>query len=259
MFKRILIKVSGEELAGAAGEPGGAYFDEGAVKKLTSEIKAVTESGTQVSLVTGGGNIWRGRGAGSWMDASRAHQMGMLATVINGVYLSEAFRRECLDSVVMTPFEAGNITERFSKQEALDRMARGQVIILAGGTGLPFFSTDSIAAVRALELEAEALLFAKRVDGVYESDPGKNPQAKKYRSLSYTAVIKNSLRTNGENPVADISALDLLRAGKIVSLVFKLSAPGGIVTANRGEEAVWTIGGTLVKEGTKEEFYVYPQ
>jgi uridylate kinase len=250
MYKRVLIKISGEELAGG----GAACYDGDVLGKIAGETRRLLDRGTAAAFVVGGGNLWRG-GPGQ-IDEAKSHQIGMLATVMNGIYLSEAFRLEGVAATVMTPFEAGNFTARFSKEEALARMARGEALIFAGGTGLPFFSTDTIAAVRACELEVSALLLAKSVDGVYTADPKKDPGAKRYKTLPYATAMENWLRSGCKDTVADISALDLARRRKLPALVFGLAAPEALYAACGPDEALFAIGGTKITENAKEAFYV---
>ena len=186
MYKRIVLKLSGEALAGEKG----SGFDENTINNIVADIKKVVDMGVEVSLVIGGGNFWRGRSSSN-MDRTRADQIGMLATVMNALYVSEAMRNQGMEVVIQTPIIIGSVTEQFSKQSALKYLSEGKVLIFAGGTGHPFFSTDSITALRGAELEVDALLFAKNIDGVYDSDPRINPNAKKYDTLPCEEIIKD--------------------------------------------------------------------
>ncbi len=187
MYKRIVLKISGEALAG---EQEGVAFFEPVVDELVRQVKAVLEKGTQVSLVIGGGNFWRGRSANSQMDRTKADQIGMLATVMNAIYVADALRQKGIGAVVQTPFVVGTMTELFSKESALSHLQNGDVVIFAGGLGHPFFSTDTITALRGAELDADGLFFAKNVDGVYDSDPAVNANAKKIDCIKSEDIVK---------------------------------------------------------------------
>ena len=172
MYKRIVLKLSGEALAG---EKKGVTFDDSIIWGLIAQIKAVMAKGTQVSLVIGGGNFWRGRSADSKMDRTKADQIGMLATVMNAIYVADAFRQNGIKAFVQTPIVIGTMTEQFSKESALAHLEKGEVVIFAAGMGHPFFSTDTITALRGAELDVDGLFFAKSIDGVYDDDPATNP------------------------------------------------------------------------------------
>jgi uridylate kinase len=230
MYKRVLIKLSGEALAG--GQTGG--FDEKTVQRVTREIKTVIDQGVQVALVVGGGNFWRGRSSNT-MDRTKADQIGMLATVMNAIYLGEVFRMIGIGAVVQTPFPVGTMTEMFSKEKALTHLCNGKVVIFAGGIGHPFFSTDTVSALRGAELEVDALFFAKNIDGVYDCDPKNNPHAKKYTTLSCKEMIEKDLR------VIDLAAASLCIEQQIPILIFGLDTPDSISKAVSGENI-----GTLV-------------
>lgn len=178
MYKRIVLKLSGEALAG---EKKGVTFDDSIIWGLIAQIKAVMAKGTQVSLVIGGGNFWRGRSADSKMDRTKADQIGMLATVMNAIYVADAFRQNGIKAFVQTPIVIGTMTEQFSKESALAHLEKGEVVIFAAGMGHPFFSTDTITALRGAELDVDGLFFAKSIDGVYDDDPATNPNAKENR------------------------------------------------------------------------------
>jgi len=242
MFKRVVLKVSGE---GLAGDDLSEHFDKSAISRITDEVIQLVKSGVQISIVAGGGNFWRGRDADPAMDKAKAHQIGMLGTIMNGIYLAEAFRLKNMSASVLTPFEVNGFTLKFTKESAESALDEGKVLIFSGGTGHPFFSTDSIAAIRACELRADAILWAKAVDGVYSADPRKDGTAKKYRRLSYATAIANNLS------VADISALSLTSSENIPSIVFALSEKNSIIAACSGS----ALNGTIVSNNIKEEFY----
>ena len=183
MYKRIVLKLSGEALAG---DKKGVTFDDTVIWGLIDQIKAVMAKGTQVSLVIGGGNFWRGRSADSNMDRTKADQIGMLATVMNAIYVADAFRQNGIKAFVQTPIMIGTMTEQFSKESAIAHLEKGEVVIFAAGMGHPFFSTDTITALRGAELDVDGLFFAKSIDGVYDDDPAVNPNA---GSSSYTPCL----------------------------------------------------------------------
>ena len=190
MYKRIVLKLSGEALAG---EKKGVTFDDSIIWGLIAQIKAVMAKGTQVSLVIGGGNFWRGRSADSKMDRTKADQIGMLATVMNAIYVADAFRQNGIKAFVQTPIVIGTMTEQFSKESALAHLEKGEVVIFAAGMGHPFFSTDTITALRGAELDVDGLFFAKSIDGVYDDDPATNPNAKKIDCIRAEDIVKNNL------------------------------------------------------------------
>ena len=227
---RVLVKLSGEALAG--NQTGG--FDHNIIIGVCEQLKELIDKGTQVSVVIGGGNFWRGRSAGD-MDRTKADQIGMLATIMNALYVAEACRIVGLDSVVQTPFYVGNMTELFSKDQALLHMNQGKVVFFAGGTGHPFFSTDTGAALRGCEIEVDSLLFAKNIDGVYNDDPNKNPNAKKYETISCKDVLDKNLQ------VIDAAAASLCIEQKIPIKVFALGEEKSIIRAASGENI-----GTLI-------------
>ena len=186
MYKRIVLKLSGEALAG---EKKGVTFDDSIIWGLIAQIKAVMAKGTQVSLVIGGGNFWRGRSADSKMDRTKADQIGMLATVMNAIYVADAFRQNGIKAFVQTPIVIGTMTEQFSKESALAHLEKGEVVIFAAGMGHPFFSTDTITALRGAELDVDGLFFAKSIDGVYDDDPATNPNAKKIDCIRAEDIV----------------------------------------------------------------------
>ncbi|MCL2353097.1 MAG: UMP kinase [Defluviitaleaceae bacterium] len=241
MFKRVVIKLSGEALAG---EQQHLHFDDRIISGIISQIKTLIDQGTEVAIVVGGGNFWRGKNSKNGMDKVKSDQIGMMATVMNAVYLSDMFEEAGVESVVLTPVIIGTVTQQFSKKAALKYMAEKNVIIFAAGTGHPFFSTDTIAAIRTAELEACALLFAKNgVDGVYDSDPRQNNKAVKMRYITYRDVIQNNLT------VIDTAASAICEEQKILSIIFELNEPNAILTCASGDdEKIYEIGTKVTVE-----------
>ena len=225
MYKRIVLKLSGEALAG---DKEGVSFDDAVVSALVKQIRQVMEMGTQVCLVVGGGNFWRGRSSET-IDRTKADQIGMLATVMNCIYVSEIFRSVGMKTEILTPFVCGAFTKLFSKDEANKCFAEGKVTFFAGGTGHPYFSTDTTTVLRAIEIEAETILLAKAVDGVYDSDPKTNPEAKKYDSVHIQEVIDKKLA------VVDLTASILCMENKMPMMVFGLNEENSIVKTARGD------------------------
>jgi uridylate kinase len=241
-----MIKISGETLAGG----GAGAFDRETPRRVAREIFGVMESGAEVAVVVGGGNLWRGRDASPSMDKIKADQIGMMATVMNGIFLADTFRSETGGrSVVMTPFDINNFTSRFSVEEAVKLLREKVLPVFAGGTGHPFFSTDSAVAIRACELQADAVLFGKSVDGVYDDDPKINPGARRYRSVSYKTVLSKNLE------VADISAMALLAKENIPSFVFGLKSIGGIAAACAAVKGEAPFDGAVIGADVPDEFY----
>jgi len=226
LYKRVLLKLSGEALASEASQP----FDNDIINKIVSQIKTLVNKNIQVSLVIGGGNFWRGRSADSKMDRCKADQIGMIATVMNAVYVADFLNQKGLSAVVMTPFTVGTMTEVFSKDLALEYLSQNKIIIFAGGIGHPFFSTDTVTALRACELQADAILYAKSIDGVYNDDPAKNPDAVKYDSIKCKEIIEKNLK------VIDIAAANLCYEQSIPVVIFGLLEEDGIVRAAMGEK-----------------------
>lgn len=220
---RILLKLSGEALAGDKK----TGFDEETVRKVALQVKKLVDDGTQVGIVIGGGNFWRGRTSEN-IDRVKADQIGMLATIMNCIYVSEIFRSEGMMTNILTPFECGSFTKLFSKDRANKYFSKGMVVFFAGGTGHPYFSTDTGVVLRAIEVEADYLLLAKAVDGVYDSDPAKNPDAKRYDSVSISEVIAKNLQ------VVDMTASILARDNKVPMRVFALQEENSIVKAASG-------------------------
>lgn len=223
-MKRVLLKLSGEALAGEKK----TGFDEATVTEVAKQVKVLCEEGVEVGIVIGGGNFWRGRSSEN-IDRTKADQIGMLATVMNCIYVSEIFRSAGMRTEILTPFVCGAFTKLFSKDEANDCFEKGKVVFFAGGTGHPYFSTDTTTVLRAVEIEAEMILLAKAVDGVYDSDPKMNPQAKKYDSVHIQEVIDKKLA------VVDLTASILCMENKMPMLVFGLNEENSIVKAARGE------------------------
>jgi uridylate kinase len=221
---RILLKLSGEALAGDKK----TGFDEATVRKVALQVKQLVDSGTQVGIVIGGGNFWRGRTSES-IDRVKADQIGMLATIMNCIYVSEIFRSEGMMTNILTPFECGSFTKLFSKDRANKYFARNMVVFFAGGTGHPYFSTDTGVVLRAIEVESDVILLAKAIDGVYDSDPAKNPSAKRYDTVSIDEVIAQNLQ------VVDMTASILARDNKMPMRVFALQEENSIVKAATGE------------------------
>ena len=223
-MKRILLKLSGEALAGEKK----TGFDEETVRGVALQVKQLVDAGTQVGIVIGGGNFWRGRKSEN-IDRTKADQIGMLATIMNCIYVSEIFRSEGMQTNILTPFECGSFTKLFSKDRANKYFARGMVVFFAGGTGHPYFSTDTGVVLRAIEVEAESILLAKAIDGVYDDDPRKNPMAKRYDSVSIDEVIEKNLQ------VVDMTASILARDNKMPMVVFDLREQDSIVKAVSGK------------------------
>ena len=222
-MRRILLKLSGEALAGEKK----TGFDEDTVRGVALQVRQLIDDGIQVGIVTGGGNFWRGR-TSERMDRTKSDQIGMLATVMNCIYVSEIFRSAGMGTVVLTPFTCGSFTELFSKDKANEYFEKGMVVFFAGGTGHPYFSTDTGVVLRAVEVEADVILLAKSIDGVYESDPKMNPDAKKYDEVSIDQVIAGNLQ------VVDMTASILARDNKVPMWVFGLNEENSIVNTVKG-------------------------
>ena len=229
-YKRVMLKVSGEALAGT----GGFGFDFNVALRIANEIKELVDMGVEVGAVVGGGNIWRGR-SGEGMDRTTADYMGMLATCINALALQDSLESIGVMTRVQTAIEMKEIAEPYIRRRAMRHLEKGRVVIFAAGTGNPYFSTDTTAALRAAEIEADVILLAKKVDGVYDKDPHKFPDAQKYDTLSYINVLEKGLQ------VMDSTATSLCMDNNIPILVFGLDEPGNIKKAILGEKI-----GTLV-------------
>ena len=231
VYKRILLKLSGEVLAGE--QKHGFDFD--VIENVCSYIKRCVEEGVQVAIVVGGGNFWRGRSSGS-MDRTKADSIGMLATVMNSIALADTLNGLGVEARVMSAVEMTNVAEPFVRDEAVRHLEAGRVVVFGGGTGSPFFSTDTAAALRAAEIGADVIFKATKVDGVYDKDPGKYSDAVMYDELTHSEVLAKGLA------VMDAAAASLCRDNGIKILVFNLSDPENIIRALRGEKV-----GTLVK------------
>ncbi len=238
-FKRVLLKISGEALMG--NEPFGISMP--VINSLAKELVEVHKAGVQMGLVVGGGNIFRGvAGATQGMDRAAADQMGMLATVINGLALQEALKNNGADACVLSAIEVGKMVEPFIRARALSHLEKGRVVIFVAGTGNPFFTTDTAAALRALEIKADVLMKATSVDGVYDKDPKKFSDAVKFDRLTYDQVLEKNLK------VMDAAAIALARDAKLPILVFSMKEPDNIAKAISGEPI-----GTLVTGGNADE------
>ena len=222
-MRRILLKLSGEALAGDKK----MGFDETTVRRVALQVKELVDDGIQVGIVIGGGNFWRGRSSEN-IDRTKADQIGMLATVMNCIYVSEIFRSVGMMTNILTPFECGSFTKLFSKDRANKYFEKGMVVFFAGGTWHPYFSTDTGVVLRAIEVEAEVILLAKSIDGVYDDDPGKNPHAKKYDEVTIDEVIKKNLQ------VVDMTASILARDNRMPMWVFGLNEENSIVNTIKG-------------------------
>ena len=229
-YKRILLKLSGEALAGDKK----TGFDEETCVAVAKQVKKIVEQGAQVAIVIGGGNFWRGRTSNK-IDRPKADGIGMLATIMNCMYVSEIFRTEGMSTNIYTPFLCGTWTKLFSKDDAVADLQAGKVVFFAGGTGHPYFSTDMSMVLRAIEIEADCILGAKAVDGVYDSDPAKNPNAKKFDELSLSKIVDERLG------VIDLAASVLAMENSMPMLLFGLNEPNSIERAVTGENI-----GTLV-------------
>lgn len=218
------MKLSGEALAGEKK----TGFDEETVRKVALQVKQLVDDGTQVGIVIGGGNFWRGRTSEN-IDRTKADQIGMLATVMNCIYVSEIFRWAGMRTSILTPFECGSFTKLFSKDRAVRYFSEGQVVFFAGGTGHPYFSTDTGVVLRAIEVEADVILLAKSIDGVYDDDPARNPDAKKYSEVTIDEVIAKNLH------VVDMTASILAKENKVPMWVFGLGEENSIVNTIKGD------------------------
>ena len=223
-MKRVLLKLSGEALAGEKH----TGFDEATCLQVAEQVKQVCDSGVQVAIVIGGGNFWRGRTSNN-IDRTKSDQIGMLATVMNCIYVSEIFRSVGMKTKVFTPFTMGPMAEMFTKDAVVDCLEKGVVTFFAGGTGHPYFSTDTTTTLRAVEIEADVILLAKAVDGVYDSDPKVNPAAVKYDEISIQEVIDQKLAA------VDLTASILCLENKMPMLVFGLNEENSIVNTMQGK------------------------
>lgn len=222
-IKRVILKLSGEALA----KKEGGYNDE-LIENIANQVKTIVNKGTDVGVVIGGGNYWRGRSNDN-IDRTKADQIGMLATIMNCIYVSEIFRSQGLKTNILTPFECGSMTKLFSKDRANKYFEKGMVVFFAGGTGHPYFSTDTGIVLRAIELDADAILLAKAIDGIYDSDPKLNPEAKKYDTISINEVVEKKLG------VIDMTASVMCMENKMPLMVFGLEEENIIVNALSGK------------------------
>lgn len=218
------MKLSGEALAGEKK----TGFDEETVRGVALQVKQLVEEGIQVGIVIGGGNFWRGRSSEN-IDRTKADQIGMLATVMNCIYVSEIFRSVGMMTGILTPFECGSFTKLFSKDRANKYFSKGIVVFFAGGTGHPYFSTDTGVVLRAIEVDADVILLAKSIDGVYDDDPNKNPAARKYDQVTLDEVIAQNLQ------VVDMTASILARDNRMPMWVFGLNEKNSIVNTVKGK------------------------
>ncbi len=239
-YKRILLKISGQVLAGEKHQG----FDMDTIKSVCDQIKQVSDSGVQVALVVGAGNLWRGRMTDE-MNAVAADNMGMLATVMNALMVEDMLNRIGKHATVMSAVEIHKFSKMYKTSEAVDMLNNGEVVIFAAGTGNPFFTTDTAAALRALEIESDCILLAKSIDGVYDSDPRTNADAKKFKTINFDDVISRQLR------VMDLTATTMCKDGNMPIFVFELDVKDSIKKAmKRG-----AIEGTYVSSDVKTEYY----
>ena len=231
IYRRVLLKISGEALAGS----GRFGINEEMTRKVASEVKQIHDLGVQVAIVVGGGNFWRGRTSKD-MDRATADYMGMLATVMNSLALQDAFLALGVPAKVQTAIEMREIAEPYARRKALSHLEHGDVVIFGAGTGNPFFSTDTTAALRAAEMEADVILLAKNIDGVYDSDPAVNPDAKMFSELTHMEVVERDLK------VMDLTAATLCKDNNIKIHVFAIAEEGNVLKAIAGEKI-----GTIIK------------
>ncbi len=222
-YKRVLLKLSGEALSGGKG----TGFDEKTCIAVAEQIKTIVTEGCQVAVVIGGGNFWRGRSSET-IERNQADQIGMLATVMNCIYMSEICRHVGMMTQVLTPFTCGSFTKLFSRDRVEKYLSKNMVVFLAGGTGHPYFSTDTATALRAVEIQADAILAARAVDGVYDSDPKDNPDAKKYDTISIAKIIEEKLG------VVDMTAAVICYENKMPMCVFGLNEENSIINCVNG-------------------------
>ena len=221
-IKRVILKLSGEALAKKQGG-----YNDNLIENIANQVKTLVDKGTDVGIVIGGGNYWIGRSNDN-IDRTKADQIGMLATIMNCIYVSEIFRSQGLKTNILTPFECGSMTKLFSKDRANKYFEKGMVVFFAGGTGHPYFSTDTGIVLRAIEMDADAILLAKAIDGIYDSDPKINPDAKKYDTISISEVVDKKLG------VIDMTASVMCMENKMPLMVFGLEEENSIVNALSG-------------------------
>lgn len=232
-YKRILLKLSGESLMGKKG----FGIDPDVLDFFSAEVKKVHETGVQIGIVIGGGNIYRGLSASAQgIDRVTGDQMGMLATMINSLALQNAIEKKGIYTRLMSSIEIHEVAEHYIRRRAIRHLEKGRVVIFGAGTGHPYFSTDTAASLRAVEIEADIIIKGTRVDGVYDSDPEKNPDAKKYTDINYVDVIKNDLR------VMDMTAVSLCHENNLPMIVFNMDVPGNLLKLIQGENI-----GTLIQ------------
>lgn len=223
-YKRVLLKLSGEALAGSKK----TGFDEATCLEVARQVKQLVDDGIEVGVVTGGGNFWRGR-TSETIDRNKADQIGMLATVMNCIYVSDICRYLGMKTQIYTPFVCGAFTDLYSKDAVEESFAQGKIVFFAGGTGHPYFSTDTATVLRAVEIEAEAILLAKAVDGIYDSDPKTNPNAVKYDEISIEEVVAKKLAA------MDLTASIMCMEQKMPMLVFALDEKDSIINTVHGK------------------------
>ncbi len=222
-YKRVLLKLSGEALAGEKK----TGFDEATCIEVAKQIKTIVDNGTEVAIVIGGGNFWRGR-TSETIDRYKADQIGILATIMNCIYVSDIFRYVGMQTSIYTPFEISDMAEVFSKDKAVKDLNVGRVVFLAGGTGHPYFSTDTATALRAIELECDIIMMAKAIDGVYSADPKTDPTAVKYTNISMKEVVEKNLK------VIDTTASALCLENGMPLLIFSLNEEDSIINNASG-------------------------
>lgn len=223
-MKRVLLKLSGEALAGEKK----TGFDEATVIEVVKQIREISKEGLEIGIVIGGGNFWRGR-TSETIDRNKADQIGMLATVMNCIYVSDICRYLGMKTQIYTPFVCGAFTDLYSKDAVEESFAQGKIVFFAGGTGHPYFSTDTATVLRAVEIEAEAILLAKAVDGIYDSDPKTNPNAVKYDEISIEEVVAKKLAA------MDLTASIMCMEQKMPMLVFALDEKDSIINTVHGK------------------------
>ena len=237
-YRRVVLKLSGESLAGDQG----FGINPAVVEDIATQIKKVRDHGIDVAIVVGGGNIWRGlAGSAKGMDRTTADYMGMMATVMNALALQDALEKQHVDTRVQSAIEMRQIAEPYIRRRAIRHMEKGRVVIFGAGTGNPYFSTDTTAALRAAEIEADVILMAKKgTDGIYDSDPNKNPNAKRFETLTYIDILNKGLA------VMDATATSLCMENKIPMVVFSIDVHENIARASFGEPIGTTVGGEAV-------------
>lgn len=241
-YKRLLLKLSGESLMGKKGHG----IDPSVLDFFSTEIKKVHNIGVQVGIVIGGGNIYRGLSANEQgIDRVTGDQMGMLATVINSLALQNACEQKGIFTRLMSAIHMEEIAEPYIRRRAIRHLEKGRVVIFGAGTGHPYFSTDTAAALRAVEIEADAILKGTRVDGIYDSDPEKNPDAFRYESISYLDILKNRLR------VMDLTAISLCQENNLPLIVFNMDKTDNLLKVVMGENVGTTVDNYSVKDVTK--------